>query len=250
MRTFSITGVFLLAGSTLADDLDSGLALATTAAPETLDPTLAAFFYSIDRSSTSGAPLEKAITNADMGLLADYGCWCYFESHHGAGRGHPIDELDSFCKTLHDGYECIMFDSAQAGDTCIPWAEPYTSAFGNGFPSGLGQDEIKSICDTLNGLDTCAANACKVEGWFTQQFFTYSLAGGQIENDNRHANGFEPKDSCPISAGVRSDKACCGTYPLRSPFKTYSGARDCCVSKTFNTDMFTCCNDGRIAIVC
>merc|ERR1711937_785000 len=242
MKIFSLAAASLMAG----------LSAQTQEPAQTSDDieTLKALLQGYRSTEGNENALEKAITNQDMGLLADYGCWCYFESNHGHGRGHPIDELDSFCKTLHDGYECILFDSAAIGDACIPWTVHYSSAFGTGFPSGLSEQDIVDRCDLNNGADSCAAQACKVEGWFTQQFFTYSLAGGSIDATKRHANGFEPKDSCPISAGVRSDKACCGTYPMSSPFKTYSGARDCCVSRTFNTDMFTCCADGKIAIVC
>jgi len=245
MKSFTLSGALLLAGSAVAQD------------PSNIsDKKIQAFMADYElqeqtRSTNSPPPkLEKALTNADMGLLADYGCWCYFENNHGAGHGHPIDELDGYCKTLHDGYECIMFDSDAAGSPCIPWEVSYTSAFGTGFPSGLSIDQVQTRCDDNNGAGTCGAMACMVEGWFTQQFFSYATAGGVINEANRHANGFEPKDSCPISAGVRSDKACCGDYPLRATYKTYSGARDCCSGRTFNTDMFTCCSDGRIAIVC
>ena len=199
--------------------------------------------------------VEKALTNQDMGLLSDYGCWCYFEANHGAGRGHPIDELDSFCKTLHDGYECILFDSTEAGSPCIPWEIPYTSAFGSGFPSGISEDELSTSCDTNNAPDSCAAWTCKVEGFFAQQFFLYATSGGTINNDHRHANGFEPKQACPTSPGPQSDKSCCGHYPRRGPFKTYDGNRSCCNGRTYNTAMFSCCldangNEDKIAQSC
>lgn len=205
--------------------------------------------------NSSSAIVEKALTNADMGLLSDYGCWCYFEANHGAGRGKPIDELDSFCKTLHDGYECIMYDSDQAGTPCIPWEVAYNSAFGSGFPTGISLAELSSNCDNSNPPGSCAAWTCVVEGYFAQQFFLYATSGGIINNDNRHANGFEPKDNCPITKGPESDKSCCGHYPKRAPFKTYSGNRSCCNGRTYNTDMFQCCLDNsgdedRIAIAC
>jgi len=247
MRTFSIAA--LLATGTMVESA------APVAIPEgIIDPTIANFLNmlsSAERSTeSSGHAVERALTNADMGLLSDYGCWCYFEANHGAGRGHPIDELDSFCKTLHDGYECIMFDSDQAGAPCIPWEVSYNSAFGSGFPSGISEDELSINCDASNTAGTCAAWTCKVEGFFAQQFFLYATAGGTINNDNRHANGFDNKANCPITAGPKSEKSCCGNYPRRAPYKTYSGSRDCCSGRTFNTDMFMCCTDGKIAIAC
>jgi hypothetical protein len=185
-----------------------------------------------------------------MGLLSDYGCWCFFESAHGKGKGKPVDEIDSYCKTLHDGYECILADAADAGIDCVPWEVPYNSAFGSGIPTGLTMEGLSQECDNNNSPNTCAAWTCKVEGWFVQQYFLYSTAGGIINSAFRHANGFDQDSGCPISTGVQSEKSCCGSYPLRFPFKTYDGARDCCQTHTFNTNLFQCCPDGHVKMVC
>lgn len=197
-----------------------------------------------------GNSTERGLTGQDMGLLNNYGCWCYFEENHGYGRGQPVDELDTYCKQLHDGYECIISDSVDEGTPCIPWEQTYTSAFGFGFPSGLSQSDIDTNCDANNVADSCSARTCKVEGWFIQQYFSYTTQGGVIDAANRHANGFDVNVSCPITQGLQSEKACCGNYPARYPYKTYDGARDCCVSHTYNTNMFQCCNDGHIRVAC
>jgi len=195
---------------------------------------------------------DRAITQSDMGLLNDYGCWCFFESSHGQGRGKPVDELDTYCKALHDGYECIMADAEAQGQECVPWEIPYNSAFGTGIPTGLTMQGLSDECDTNNPANSCAQWTCKVEGWFVQQFFLYSTNGGVINAAYRHENGFDngPNAGCPISEGHQSDKACCGTYPQRFPFKTYDGARDCCNTHTYNTNLFQCCPDGRVKMVC
>ena len=44
-----------------------------------------------------------------LSSINGYGCWCYFDGKFGKGKGEPIDELDQFCKTLQQGYECIIF---------------------------------------------------------------------------------------------------------------------------------------------
>lgn len=195
---------------------------------------------------------DRAITQSDMGLLNDYGCWCFFESNHGNGKGKPVDELDTFCKTLHDGYECIITDAADQGQECVPWEIPYNSAFGTGIPTGLTMQGLSDECDTNNPSNSCAQWTCKVEGWFVQQFFLYSANGGVINAAYRHENGFDngPNAGCPISEGHQSEKSCCGNYPQRFPFKTYDGARDCCETHTFNTNLFQCCPDGRVKMVC
>lgn len=193
---------------------------------------------------------DKALTQADMGLLSNYGCWCFFETAHGKGKGKPVDEIDSFCKTLHDGYECILADANDAGVDCVPWEVSYNSAFGSGIPGGLTLAGLAAECDVQNTPDTCQAWTCKVEGWFVQQYFLYSTSGGLINAANRHENGFDQDVGCPISTGIQSEKACCGSYPLRFPYKTYDGARDCCSSHTFNTNLFVCCADGHVRMTC
>ena len=44
-----------------------------------------------------------------LSSINGYGCWCYFDGKFGKGKGEPIDELDQFCKTLQQGYECVIF---------------------------------------------------------------------------------------------------------------------------------------------
>lgn len=196
-------------------------------------------------------PELRALTQAQMGLLNDYGCWCYFEDTHGSGKGKPTDPLDMLCKRLHDGYECIIQDMETAGTPCIPWQIPYSSAFGGGLPGGLTESALIATCDLNNGGATsCESMACKVEGIFVQDYFLQSLAGVTIDQSKRHANGFNPSTECPTSQGVKSEKECCGAYPNRWPFKSYGGQRACCISSTYNADMYSCCNDGSIKVSC
>ena len=59
--------------------------------------------------------------------LNRYGCWCYFASDYGKGRSQPVDELDRFCKQLHEGYECVEIDAELAGDSnCTAWDQSYS----------------------------------------------------------------------------------------------------------------------------
>ena len=46
-----------------------------------------------------------------LGVIDHYGCWCYFETDHGKGKGNPVNKIDQVCKTLHDGYSCAVKDS-------------------------------------------------------------------------------------------------------------------------------------------
>jgi len=193
---------------------------------------------------------ERALLQVDMGLLNRYGCWCYFEEEHGTGRGRPVDEIDQICKTLHDGYTCIEMDAADRNIECIPWEVPYNSAFGSGIPSGLTMSGIVEECDRQNTPDSCESWTCKVEGWFAQSYFTYAAHGGLINPAHMHSNGFDPKQDCPIQTGIKSERQCCNDYPVRFPYKTYGGSRSCCYGHTYNTGLYSCCDDGHVRITC
>ena len=199
-----------------------------------------------------GAFGTRTITQSDMQLVNEYGCWCYFENDHGKGKGRPVDEIDVMCKRLHDGYTCAIMDAENLGhDECIPWEVDYNSAVGSGFSLiNMDVETIRSECDAQNPEVGCANWACKIEGYFVQQYFLYATGGGIINEEFRHENGFDPDLGCPIQHGVKSEKACCDEYPLRFPFKTYNGARDCCYTHTFNTNLYQCCGDGKVKMTC
>lgn len=202
--------------------------------------------------SAAGAngTVDRTISQSDMALVNEYGCWCYFEGDHGKGRGHPVDELDAHCKRLHDGYMCEIMDAEMAGDDCEPWTQVYNSAVGSGLLGNMDIEDIRHECESQNPGEGCMQWTCEVEGYFVQQVFLYFTHGGGIDMDMRHENGFDWEDGCPITQGLKSEHLCCGIYPLRFPFKSYGGSRDCCIDRTFNTAMYSCCSDGTIGINC
>lgn len=192
----------------------------------------------------------KTITQDDMDQINEYGCWCYFQNDHGSGKGKPVDEIDTLCKRLHDGYTCAIMDSHDINQECVPWDIEYKSAIGSGLLIDMDISTIREECDVQNPDNDCRNWVCKIEGYFLQQLVLYFTHGGSINQGNRHAMGFNPANDCPTSFGTQSEKACCDQYPLRFPFKTYNGARDCCYSKTFNTNLYSCCADGKVKMSC
>lgn len=198
------------------------------------------------RNAADASGHFRAITEASMAAIADYGCWCYFEEKHGAGKGKPVDAIDAMCHQLHQGYECVIMDNDDAGTPCVPWTEPFVAVAG----FFLSENDVITQCDANNVPGTCAAQSCKVEGWFIQQFLTYSLQGNAVDSSRQHANGFNVKTECSISSGVKSDKACCGNFPNRFSYKDYGGNRACCDGATYNALMYTCCPDGSIKMAC
>ena len=100
-------------------------------------------------SAFSQANGERTITQSDMALINEYGCWCYFQNDHHKGKGQPTDGIDSLCKRLHDGYTCAMIDAQAMGDTCVPWEVTYQSATGAGL--AINMDIIRSEFDFYHG---------------------------------------------------------------------------------------------------
>ena len=140
---------------------------------------------------------QRALLQTDMGLVNKYGCWCFFEDDHGRGRGEPQDEIDTICRTLHHGYECIMKDQEEKGTPCVPWEIPYSTAFGGGFtPFGVNLQNLNSECEAVNIPGSCEAQTCKVEGYFVQSYFTYAIFGGGIDRSMRHEEGFDYDGIC------------------------------------------------------
>jgi hypothetical protein len=177
--------------------------------------------------------------------LNEYGCWCYFYEDHGRGKGQPVDAIDEMCKILHDGYECAMRDAEDEGTTCVPWEVVYTSALGG---SGLS---VAEECAQVNSGNNCAIRACTVEGSFVGNLLDAFIGGGAtINNDNRHSNGFDVSTGCTVkkNGGGPSNKACCGNYPDRFPFKTIGGDRQCCGSRTYNALTLKCCDSDSSTV--
>merc|ERR1712071_407053 len=188
------------------------------------------------------------IANA-VNSLDEYGCWCYFYDNVGRGKGTPVDEIDGFCKTLGDGYQCAIIDSEAAGESCVPWEVVYSPGTGAGV-------NLRDSCIALND-NKCARYGCAVEGQFVDSLFAFLLSGSQIDYNTygHNAGGFDAShnEGCPVKAGIKGvsgEKACCGAYPYRFPFKTLDGDRACCGARTYNTQLLNCCSNGQVKANC
>lgn len=191
--------------------------------------------------------LGRSLTDM-MGLtldnINDYGCWCYFEDHHGSGRGPVVNDVDLFCRALHQGYDCAIMDGIDTNDPCVPWSVGYTSR-----PSNV--NDIVTQCQDENQHSQCSINACIVEAYFVINIFQSFLAGNQHSEIFLHNNGFDVDVNCPVIHGQASDKECCGEYPFRHPYKTLDGGRACCNSETYLVDGFyECCSNSYLSVAC
>jgi len=179
--------------------------------------------------------------------INEYGCWCYFEDDHGKGKSQALNEIDGFCKLLHEGYDCAMIDADENNEPeCIPWEVEYITR------NTADVDALVDACTDLNPTDNCARSACIVEGVFVSNIFQSFFGGMQLEPQYKHEDpAFDLGAMCPTKNGPSSSaKSCCGHYPFRHPFKTYEGNRACCGHKTYDTNILTCCADGKPRMSC
>jgi len=175
-----------------------------------------------------------------------YGCWCYFQDDVGKGKSDPVDVLDSICKVLHQGYECAMIDDP----TCVPYDVEYNRP--NVFWLA-SKDQILPECESLNSGNQCHINACASETNFV--FSVFNAANpNSVENQHKSdGTGFDIEANCPIMHGESGEKSCCGSYPDRFPYKSFSGIRACCGMGTYDTGIQECCEeDGEkvVRLVC
>ena len=115
-------------------------------------------------ANTVAAGLETAIQDID-----GYACWCKFGPGQ-KGKGAPINSIDSMCKLLYDGYQCIIMDF---GGSCVPSEVSYNSGFTTGVQC---KEDLERKCDQVNPAGSCEAAICLVEGYFIQSFFKIDLS--------------------------------------------------------------------------
>jgi hypothetical protein len=207
--------------------------------------------YEADKSVAGDRELDTLI----MSLIAPvdgYGCWCNFNADYQQSKGPVQDYIDSLCKTLILGYHCGIIDGVTDGEPCdTPTVvyDPYNFFIGG---------DVFDVCQTKNvdectvgECNTCAHRACVIEGSFVFNYFTYALdpnSGFAPAPEITHVDQgglFEPETDCAYQTpgGGRSEKACCGAYPDRFPFKTFEGARACCGQVTYASAALQCCTD-------
>lgn len=198
-----------------------------------------------------------------MGHLVDiqyYGCWCYLDDTWDVAKGPVQDGLDQECKNLVQNYRCLVLDALDRGETCDPATQEYTeyNLFGG---SGNLTNECETNGNELGDATTtqCRQDLCKADGEFTLNLFALMFQLGGIANNQppydpavAHANNtggsslglFDPATDCRYAyqGAGRSEKECCGNYPARFPFKTYSGDKACCGDRTYSTIGMKCCN--------
>merc|ERR1711937_520262 len=119
----------------------------------------------------------------------------------------------------------------------------------HGRGKGQPQDAIDEMCKVLADGYECAMRDAEDEGttcvpWEVEYVSAIGGSGNGIDNSMKHSNGFDQPTICATkkNGGGPTNKACCGSYPDRFPFKTIGGDRKCCGNRTFNSLTLKCCD--------
>merc|ERR1712066_594480 len=175
----------------------------------------------------------------------NYGCWGYFTGdgalqgslHNRRGAGRPVDDMDSYCRDLQWGYDCLLMD-----------------ADANGYIMAAA---IETLCQTLNTLEDninreCQIETCKIESLFTLNVLGLAGIANGIDPVYAHDQFNPTSDSCRVISGVGPDeRECCGAFPYRRPFHTRNGVNECCTDGGAIVGIYQpliqqCCTGGFI----
>lgn len=232
-----------------------------------------------EASSSSHLDLASTVST-NLNAINGYGCWCYLGVNRIVrNRGPALNKIDGYCRTLHQGYECAVRDGASSDrgldqitdvmdiiipeqtnfnepndGRCAPWSVDYTA--GVTLQQFFMENEeqkclsLKIECAEKNQHNACAQKACLIEGHFVLNLLKAFFDEETFDTSKKHqpAGLFDPKSSCRRQFSNKdhghSGTECCGTYPIRAPFKLGSayGQRSCCGNATYNPMVETCCD--------
>ena len=160
------------------------------------------------RQRSGGAP---SFLQASIAQINHYGCWCFFQDDHHLAKGPPQNEVDKFCKILHNGYECAMIDSGNKNlPACSPWKVDYNSST----MIGNTAQEVETNC-VVSNAGYCEQRACIVENFFILNIFSVfftvrSKMMARLQNSvifGDFQNNLRPKNrnfqNCPMKRARR-----------------------------------------------
>ena len=138
--------------------------------------------------SFGGSP----VLQASLSKINNYGCWCFFQDDHHRAKGPPQNEVDEFCKILHNGYECAIIDSEEKDLSCTPWKVEYNTST----VIGNTAEEVETNCiDSNSGY--CAQRACIVENFFILNIFSVFFTSTPFDPSLKHELGiFDYEAQC------------------------------------------------------
>lgn len=158
----------------------------------------------------------------------NYGCYC-----GGGGVGEPVDEIDSLCRNLFFGYQCLKKDHDECDSTrSYEWRVDETG-------------QPKCVSD----VGTCEGDVCRLDIGFSNQLYKLKKSWKAPYHAN---NGFNRLESCK-STDTRTHSS--GSISDKTEQSENEGNGAVTVSKTsccgvgldrhmFRIDHLECCMDG------
>merc|ERR1712048_202633 len=184
--------------------------------------------------------------------VANYGCWCRFNMYK-PYKGPAQDTVDEACEQFHKNYNCLHIDYStntpfyRCGED-TPYVDVMTS-IADPFDDNT---DYETACASANGgAGNCESTACFVDAVFVRHIVNY-LKDNTLNMTLSGWYGFDGsacRNPAAITATPIPSTACCGAYPDRFPYKTNSGARECCVDTTYNVNVLECCASGSLAVI-
>lgn len=187
-----------------------------------------------------------------LGKYVYYGCYCFSDAQYelDAGKGRPVDAIDSACKSFHQCYRCVNKDFVQdAGqENCDGTTRSYR--FKGIIDEVTKQKEI--IC--LNTPGTCKRAICECDKALANDLSQLEFKWNIMHH--QRWGGFNKKATCEGLGSSRKSRSlegegeqkCCGEYPNRFIYTSNGkdgSRRGCCSGKTFDLEGHLGCCEGR-----
>lgn len=193
--------------------------------------------------------------------LTNYGCWCTEDPL--ARRGPPLDVIDHGCRARHFCQKCVTLDSPS--DFCEPDATYSVIIDARNKTLSCAHSEnsncAKKLCECdLEYVDNTVQHVSdgKFYAFYSRNVLDFQRLCSSKERNfwGDYGDYTEQQDSkivelldMNISRMKMPDipEECCGIHPNRFPFQA-TGNRSCCGSKTYDPEVFDCCQ-GQIKAI-
>ena len=234
--------------------------------------------------------LVRSFNNLDdfyLNSYSRYGCWCYLGLEYNImgmdklyQSAPPVNQVDTFCHHLHNGYECIDIDSRNtlsknsekfnlipedqsnnSKNLCHSRTVDYnlptlTNQIWLDNKQSLTNKLVKEACDSTN-IDSCSSKTCQIELHFVIKMMKWqksTLLG--IENPEMdkflhvsRGGSFDPNSECKVVESEKeTNNACCGEFPNAEPYRYIPDKQECCNSVVYNPQYLTCKNSRRLIL--
>lgn len=236
---------------------------------------------------TISATFVPTFNGYELTDISEYGCWCRFDKNM-ARHGEPIDAMDKLCFTYFKNVQCLIGDElvpeefdvysvdykivnnfavtdrSEIKDLCVSENPESTEAeiavctlhatftydmFMHFFTGTAIDNDLKT--EFGFDFDSSCVKPLSTTVWTKlDSQIDSSLVGKNVVESDLTENLRNKTSRGNINRGAILPKtACCGDYPNRFPYKP-DNSRGCCLGKTYNTDLWMCCEDGTVKVEC